>query len=140
GLVTRLLPEWAGIRNRPQRNAVHRFTVDRHMVETVVVTQGHLREVSRPDLLLLSALLHDIGKLPGAQDHSSVGAPLAYRAVRRMGFGHEDAEVVERLIREHLTLVELATRRDPDDPRTVEELVAAVDGRDQFLDGAGVVG
>ena len=53
---------------------------------------------------------------------------------RRMGLAEPDAAVVERLVREHLTLVELATRRDPDDPRTVEALVAAVDGRADVLD------
>ncbi|MDQ1286468.1 MAG: [protein-PII] uridylyltransferase [Actinomycetota bacterium] len=134
GLVTAWLPEWEGVRNRPQRNAVHRHTVDRHLIEAVVRVQGFLRDVSRPDLLVLAALLHDIGKLPGASDHSRVGAPLAYRAVRRLGRGDADAGIVERLVREHLTLVELATRRDPDDPRTVEALVAAVDGRADVLD------
>ena len=134
GLVVRWIPEWRDVRNRPQRNPVHRHTVDRHLVETAVVAQRHLRDVSRPDLLLLAALLHDIGKLPGAGDHSRVGAPLAFRAVSRMGLSGPDAEVVERLVREHLTLVELATRRDPDDPRTVEALVAAVDGRADVLD------
>ena len=134
GLTTRWLPEWAGIRNRPQRNAVHRHAVDRHCVETVITSQAFLRDVSRPDLLLLAALLHDLGKLPGALDHSGVGAPLAFRIAVRMGFPPADAAVVERLVREHLTLVELATRRDPDDPRTVEALVAAVDGRSEVLD------
>jgi [protein-PII] uridylyltransferase len=134
GLVTAWLPEWAGVRNRPQRNAVHRHTVDRHSVETVVQAQRTVRDVSRPDLLLVAALLHDIGKLPGASDHSRVGAPLAYRAAQRIGLPGPDAAVVEGLVREHLTLVELATRRDPDDPRTVEALVAAVDGRPEVLD------
>jgi [protein-PII] uridylyltransferase len=134
GLVVRWIPEWQGVRNRPQRNAIHRHTVDRHLVETVVVAQRFLRDVARPDLLLLAALLHDVGKLPGAGDHSRVGAPLASRAATRMRLTNPDAGVVERLVSEHLTLVELATRRDPDDPRTVEALVAAVDGRADVLD------
>ncbi len=134
GLVSRWIPEWSGVRNRPQRNAVHRHTVDRHLIETVVTAQEFLREVSRPDLLVIAALLHDIGKLPGAQDHSAVGAPLAFRAARRTGLPLADCETVERLVRHHLTLVELATRRDPDDPRTVEDLVGAVAGRSEELD------
>jgi [protein-PII] uridylyltransferase len=133
GLTTRWIPEWRGVRNRPQRNPVHRHTVDRHSVEAVVVAQQFVREVHRPDVLLLAALFHDVGKLPGALDHCGVGAPLAYRAVRRMGYSREVSQTVERLVREHLTLVELATRRDPDDPRTVEALVAAVGGSGEVL-------
>jgi [protein-PII] uridylyltransferase len=134
GLTVQWLPEWAGVRNRPQRNAVHRHTVDRHSIEAVVQVSQLLREVHRPDLLLLATLLHDLGKLPGTLDHSSLGAPLAYRAAQRLGLSPEDAGLVERLVREHLTLVELATRRDPDEPRTVEALVVAVAQRADVLD------
>ncbi|MFC0463938.1 [protein-PII] uridylyltransferase [Kineococcus gynurae] len=133
GVLTAWIPEWAGVRNRPQRNAIHRYTVDRHMVETVVGLQPFLRDIPRPDLLLLAGLLHDIGKLPGVQDHSVTGGPLARRAVERMGLDPADVDVVVRLVVEHLTLVELATRRDPDDPGTVEALVAAVDGSAETL-------
>lgn len=133
GLITTWIPEWAAVRNRPQRNPVHTFRVDRHLIQTCVEAQPFLREVARPDVLLMACLLHDIGKLPGAVDHSSVGAPMALRAARRLGMAYEDAEIVSRLVREHLTLIELATRRDPDDTQTVDALVAAVGGRDDVL-------
>lgn len=134
GLATVWFPEWDGIRNRPQRNAVHRHTVDRHSIETCVEASTLLDRVSRPDILALSALLHDIGKRPGALDHSLVGAPIAYRITARLGFGDADCRLVERLVREHLTLVELATRRDPDDPQTVHALLDAVDREESTLD------
>jgi [protein-PII] uridylyltransferase len=127
GVVERWIPEWAAVRSRPQRSAVHRHTVDRHLVETVVRATGLMRGVARADLLLVAALLHDIGKVPGARDHSLAGAPVAARVARRLGFPEEDVEVVEGLVREHLTLIGLATRRDHADPATVETAAAAVD-------------
>ncbi len=126
GVIERWIPEWAQVRSRPQRNAVHRHTVDRHLIETVVRASGLLREVARPDILLLAALLHDIGKTPGARDHSEVGAPIADAVLRRLGVEDEDREKVVRLVREHLTLIDLATRRDCDDPQTIAAVSEAV--------------
>ena len=138
GIVDTWLPEWSAVRSRPQRNAVHRHTVDRHLVETVVLAAGLVRRVSRPDLLLVAALLHDIGKVRGAHDHSVTGAELTRGVVTRWGFAPRDVEVLVTLVREHLTLIELATRRDHQDPATVDAAIAAVGGdRRGLRDAAG---
>ncbi|MFC7624139.1 [protein-PII] uridylyltransferase [Microlunatus sp. GCM10028923] len=134
GCISRWIPSWEGIRARPQHNPVHRHTVDRHSVQAVAEAARHLTSVERPDLLLLGCLFHDIGKLPGAEhDHPRVGAPIARQAVTDMGYGEEDAALVELLVREHLTLAELATKRDHADPATMDALVKAVDGRIEVL-------
>lgn len=118
GLVTGWLPEWARVRSAPQHNPVHRFTIDRHLVETAANAATHAREVARPDLLVLCALLHDIGKgLPG--DHSTVGAPIAAAVAGRIGLPPADVATVERVVRQHLLLPDTATRRDLGDPLTI---------------------
>ncbi|NJP65525.1 [protein-PII] uridylyltransferase [Streptomyces spiramenti] len=125
GLITRLLPDWERVHCRPQRNPVHRWTVDRHLVETAVHASALTRTVRRPDLLLVAALLHDIGKgWPG--NHSVVGETIARDTALRIGFGAEDTAVLAVLVRHHLLLVETATRRDPDDPATVRGVARAV--------------
>ncbi|MFR9795802.1 [protein-PII] uridylyltransferase [Streptomyces sp. MS06] len=125
GLITRLLPDWERVRCRPQRNAVHVWTVDRHLIETAVSASDFTRRVSRPDLLLVAALLHDIGKgWPG--DHSVAGEIIAKDVAVRIGFDDADAAVLAALVRHHLLLVETATRRDLDDPATVRLVADAV--------------
>ncbi|MFD9393855.1 [protein-PII] uridylyltransferase, partial [Streptomyces sp. NPDC060000] len=125
GLITRLLPDWERVRCRPQRNAVHIWTVDRHLIETAVRASEFTRRVSRPDLLLVSALLHDIGKgWPG--DHSVAGEIIAKDVAARIGFDRADVAVLSALVRHHLLLIETATRRDLEDPATVRSVAEAV--------------
>ncbi|MEU5545913.1 [protein-PII] uridylyltransferase [Streptomyces sioyaensis] len=125
GLVTRLLPDWERVRCRPQRNPVHTWTVDRHLIETAVRASALTRRVHRPDLLLVAALLHDIGKgWPG--DHSVAGETIARDVAARLGFGARDTAVIATLVRHHLLLIETATRRDLDDPATVGAVAEAV--------------
>ncbi|MGR8008009.1 [protein-PII] uridylyltransferase [Streptomyces hypolithicus] len=125
GLITRLLPDWERVRCRPQRNPVHTWTVDRHLVETAVRAAALTRRVGRPDLLLTAALLHDLGKgWPG--DHSVAGEVIARDVATRIGFDRADVGVIATLVRHHLLLVETATRRDLDDPATVRSVADAV--------------
>ncbi|MET8443506.1 [protein-PII] uridylyltransferase [Streptomyces sp. NPDC012617] len=125
GIITRLLPDWERVHCRPQRNPVHTWTVDRHLVETAVRASHLTRRVGRPDLLLIAALLHDIGKgWPG--DHSVAGEVIARDMAARIGFDKQDVAVVATLVRHHLLLIDTATRRDLDDPATVRSVATAV--------------
>lgn len=125
GLITAWLPEWARVRSAPQYNPVHRFTLDRHLVETVAAAARFARDVTRPDLLFLGGLLHDIGKgLPG--DHSVAGVEVARSLALAVGAPPADADAIGRLVRWHLLLPEVATRRDLGDPATVRTVADAV--------------
>ncbi|MBM7805493.1 [protein-PII] uridylyltransferase [Geodermatophilus bullaregiensis] len=132
GLLARFLPEWDRIRSLPQRHPWHRFTVDRHLVEAAAAAAELTHDVDRPDLLLVAALLHDVGKgWPG--DHSVVGAPVAAAIAARMGFGDADVATVGTLVRHHLLLPDTATRRDIDDPATIDRVATTIGEDPQVL-------
>ncbi|WP_370248760.1 [protein-PII] uridylyltransferase [Nocardioides sp.] len=123
GALEQVLPEWERIRMLPHASVIHRFTVDRHVVETCVEASALIRTVARPDVLMVAALLHDIGK-GGLTEHSIAGEPVAREVARRMGFDAECVELIALLVRWHLLLASTATTRDPDDPATVEQVTA----------------
>jgi [protein-PII] uridylyltransferase len=133
GIWTRLLPEWEPLRHRPQRNAYHTFTVDRHLLETVANATALVRDVERPDLLLMGALLHDIGKVGDFADHTRLGIGIVEEMAPRLGFDEADTATLVSLVRHHLLLAEVATTRDLDDPRTIQTVAAAV-GNHQTLE------
>jgi [protein-PII] uridylyltransferase len=124
-LLVRLIPEWEPVRCKPQHNAVHRYTVDRHLIEAAVEASALTRQVARPDLLLLGAFFHDIGKgFPG--DHTDAGVELVPEITRRMGLPDDDVDVVTDMVRHHLLLPDTATRRDLSDPATIDIVTRAL--------------
>ncbi|MGA0879117.1 MAG: ACT domain-containing protein, partial [Ilumatobacteraceae bacterium] len=125
GLWVRILPEWAPNRSRPQRNAYHRFTVDRHLWEAAANAAERASRVTRPDLLVLGALFHDIGKgYPG--DHTEVGMDLVRRIGPRLGSTIDDTDLLVAMVEHHLLLPDVATRRDLADPATITAVAEAV--------------
>jgi [protein-PII] uridylyltransferase len=132
GVVDLWLPEWDDIRLRGSSSPIQRFTVDRHTIETCVNATKLARTVARPDLLAVGALLHDIGK-GRSGDHSLVGEPMARGIALRWGFDEEDAATIGKLVRHHLTLPNVATRRDIEDPSTAANVAESVE-TEEFLD------
>jgi [protein-PII] uridylyltransferase len=133
GLWGRLFPEWGAVRDLPPRDVVHIWTVDRHLVETISRASAFTTRVSRPDLLLLGALCHDIGKGRGG-DHSVIGADLATQIGTRLGLWPSDVDVLSKMVRYHLLLPDTATRRDLQDPKTIAAVVDALGGDSTLLE------
>ena len=124
-IIFHWIPEWRAVRSLPQRNVLHRHTVDRHMVETAVQAAALTREVHRPDILLFSALFHDIGK-GTEEDHSDRGERLIEPMAKRIGFSLDDVETIKLLVKHHLLLSATATRRDLDDPATIASVAEVI--------------
>ncbi|MCC6435065.1 MAG: [protein-PII] uridylyltransferase [Acidimicrobiales bacterium] len=125
GLFTAVIPEWEPCRSRPQRNAYHRFTVDRHLCETAAGAAHLVARVDRPDLLVIGSLLHDIGKGYPPHDHTDIGMELVRTIGRRMGYGETDIDVLVDMVRHHLLLPDVATRRDLSDDATITAVAGA---------------
>lgn len=134
GLLAALIPEWDAVRCRAQHNPVHRYTVDRHLLGTAAAAAEHDGDVDRRDLLVLGALLHDIGKGFPSPDHSVTGAVHAETIARRMGYDGDDLAMIVGLVRHHLLLPNTATRRDLDDPMTISIVRESVGDNAELLE------
>ena len=131
-LLARFLPEWATVRSKPQRNAYHRFTVDRHLWEAAANAAELVDQVGRPDLLVLGALFHDLGKgYPG--DHTEIGIELVERIAPRMGLTSRETAILVAMVEHHLLLPDIAVRRDLSDAATIQQVADAV-GTVEVLD------
>ncbi|TDP97390.1 [protein-PII] uridylyltransferase [Labedaea rhizosphaerae] len=133
GLWARLVPEWGAVRDLPPRDAAHVWTVDRHLIRATANAAKLVTSVARPDLLLLGALLHDIGK-GRDEDHSVVGAALAEQVGTRLGLSKSDVDTLQAMVRHHLLLPHTATRRDVEEPATVQRVAETLGGDVRLLE------
>jgi [protein-PII] uridylyltransferase len=133
GFLVKLIPEFGGIVDRIQFDAYHLYPVDRHSLRTVYFIKSFgdsppdgvdplcirvYNGLKRKQLLLLAALLHDIGKAGAEGKHSITGAQMAKDIVAAMGYGPKEVELIGFLIEKHLLLVKTASRRDIHDEET----------------------
>lgn len=139
GLWGRLFPEWGAVRDLPARDRTHVHTVDRHLVQTCVEASRLTTTVTRADLLLLAALLHDLGK-GRDRDHSELGAEIAADVGARLGLDEGDVATLARVVRHHLLLAVTAARSDPDDPATADAVLTALEHDTRAFDVLAALG
>ncbi len=145
-----LLPEWAPLRGRPQRNPYHLYSLDRHAVHAVaelgelvrreawakdalvdVREGGELSEQEALDVVALACLVHDAGKAHG-EPHSETGVPVAEAVGRRFGLGEEAITRLTWMVRQHLLLPDVGTRRDVSDPAEARAVAEEVGNRSRL--------
>jgi [protein-PII] uridylyltransferase len=144
GLLVAMIPEFAPLVGRVHRDTYHVYTVDVHSVAAVdhvrAMCRGELTlthplasrlaaELPRRQVLLLAALLHDVGKAHGGEGHTERGVEMASVILERLGVAPSDADEVKALIAQHLSMYEVSTRRDLEDPFTLAEFCSQVKER-----------
>lgn len=149
GLLLAMIPEFAPVVGRVHHDLYHVYTVDVHSVAAVdrlhALKRGDLAaefplasrlaaEVVRPSMLVLTTLLHDVGKAIGGHNHAQRGAEMARPILTRLGFEAEDIDDACHLILKHLAMYVVAARRDLGDPVTIAEFVREVRGREGLRD------
>jgi len=133
GLLAEVLPEFGLIDSLVVRDFYHRYTVDEHSLRTI----EHLQELAEPpdergahfaplwktaerrDLLILSLLLHDVGKGMPVENHITGSLAALDSAAKRLQLSPEEKEEVHFLIEHHLDMSSTVQRRDIFDPATV---------------------
>jgi [protein-PII] uridylyltransferase len=145
GLLVAMIPEFAPVVGRVHHDVYHVYTVDVHSVAAVdrlrELSRGELStqhplgsrlaaEISRPNVLFFAALLHDVGKDIGGRAHDERGARMAGDILLRLGVPETDVREVQHLVLKHLRMYHVATRRDLDDPKTIESFSEEVHGRE----------
>ncbi len=135
GFLDAFIPEFGRIRDRVQFDAYHTFPVGRHSLETVkqlknlpnekeMILLDIFFDLANPESLFLAALFHDIGK--NGKDHSQKGVHITRKILERFGYGKDRAADVLFLIRHHLLLAKIATRRDLNDEKVIVQCARTI--------------
>jgi len=134
------IPEFGQLTCLVQHEFFHRYTADEHTLVCIdkldalaSTTNPKLLEyrklfeqLSDPFVLYLALLLHDTGKAVGARPHSEASAVFAQRVARRLQLTPAERKMLILLVDHHVTLSNIAQRRNIDDPATISEFAAVV--------------
>ena len=123
-----------------QHDLFHVYTVDQHILMVLrnvrrFFIPEHAHEYpfcsqlaggwDKPWILYTAALFHDIAKGRGG-DHSELGGHEVRTFCRQHGIAREDAQLIEFLVREHLTMSHIAQKQDLSDPEVISRFAQRV--------------
>ncbi len=146
GLLGAYLPEFGRLVGLWQQDMYHTYTVDVHSLFLVEqlrrLRKGNfrdelpfatslVREVRSPSMLYLGCMLHDVGKGLGG-GHSERGAAMIPAIAQRLGLSEEEQGDVEFIVREHLTMSDMAEQRDVHDSRVILNLANLCGSRERL--------
>ncbi|MBV9673030.1 MAG: [protein-PII] uridylyltransferase, partial [Verrucomicrobia bacterium] len=136
----RYIPEFGDLTCLVQHEFFHRYTADEHTLvcleklDTLLDTtdpklaayQALLQKLEDPYTLNLALLLHDTGKASGARHHAEASALNAQKVAARLQLSPERRRKLILLVDHHLTLSEIAQRRNLEDPATIADFAEIV--------------
>jgi [protein-PII] uridylyltransferase len=146
GCLTEILPEFGRIDSLVVRDFYHRYTVDEHSLRTIehlqeladppdargALFQSLWKTVERRDLLILSLLLHDVGKGMAVENHVAGSLEALDTAAQRLQLSEEEKSEVHFLIEHHLDMSATVQRRDIFDPSTISAFAATVTNQERL--------
>ncbi len=135
GLLDAFIPEFGKIKDRVQFDAYHIYPVGIHSIHTVknlkslangknLILVDIMNDIKDRDSLYIAALFHDIGKI--SKNHAETGASIANAILQRWTYDRNKSDDIVFLVRNHLLLVETATRRDLNDEKTVVQCASII--------------
>ncbi len=138
GVLTAFLPEMEHLHHLALHDIYHVYTVDMHLINTLVqlnILMDEMKDVSMgvdvPAVLRLSALLHDVAKGTGG-GHAEKGAEVVKGVGERFGFTEAEIDCLSFLVRYHLHMMDLATRRDLEDEGLIIRFARTVRSMDKL--------
>ncbi len=129
-----------------QHDLFHVYTVDQHILMVLrnvrrFFLAEHAHEYpfcsqlasgwDKPWILYTAALFHDIAKGRGG-DHSELGAKDVRVFCRQHGIGKEDADLIEFIVAQHLSMSSIAQKQDLSDPDVIAAFAKRV-GNERYL-------
>jgi [protein-PII] uridylyltransferase len=146
GFLGRFFPEFRPLTCLVQHEFFHRYTADEHnlvcieMLDKIIDAteppfskyRQLLQQTARPHILYLAMLLHDTGKSENDSRHAEASAVNAVRVARRMRLKGADLSILVFLVDHHLTMSEIARRKNLDNEDTIIEFARIVQTQERL--------